>query len=167
MNRLSGYIFLYTIVIHDVMPLEESVIQEFSHPSYIHTCGGAGRASSVLGAGSSPLRITFGNQFQPLLHSSESLFKQKKYRRKLGQNLGKTLEVMGWKTTTKKNMFPQFFRQQIWRLRKLHPRGIATPESCHLEVIGNLGSEQLVCVCVLPSLKTNRFSAFETRMLEK
>ena len=94
--------FLYIIVIHDVMPLEESVIQEFSHiiphpylwwrwPRFL-----CARRRLF------PLGITFGNQFQPLLHSSESLlFKQKKYRRKLGQNLVKTLEVMGWKTTKK------------------------------------------------------------------
>ena len=168
-DMLSGYFFCIYIVIHDVMPLEESIIQSFSHiiphpylwwrwPRFL-----CARRRLF------PLGITFGNQFQPLLHSSESLlFKQKKYRRKLGQNSWSDgLENHKKNTTANPWKKPVFFRQQIWRLRKLHPRGIATPESCHLEVIGNLGSEQLVCVCVLPSLKTNRFSAFETMMLEK
>ena len=164
--------FLYIIVIHDVMPLEESVIQEFSHiiphpylwwrwPRFL-----CARRRLF------PLGITFGNQFQPLLHSSESLlFKQKKYRRKLGQNLVKTLEVMGWKTTKKT---PQ---KKSMKKNSFSGNKFGGWESCIPEASPHLKAATLrwlvtlvvnsLCVCVLPSLKTNRFSAFETMMLEK
>ena len=96
-----------------------------------------------------PLENHFGNQFQPLLSSESHLFKQKNTVENLGKTWWKLLKWWVGKSQKKhhcKSMKnPCFSGNKFGGWESCIP-DIATPESCHLEVIGNLGCEQLVCV---------------------